>query len=86
MRWGRLLLVLAVVGSALAVVETKHENRRLVSQQEHLRLERERLDVEWSQLQLEEATLAQHGRIEKAARDKLGMAEPAEFVIVEARP
>lgn len=79
----QLLLALLVLGSALAVVQVKHENRRLVSEIERLREERERLRVEWSQLQLEEATLASHGRIEAAARAELGMAEPRRYLIVE---
>lgn len=80
------LLALAgtVLGSALIVVETKHENRTLVHQLEQLRLEKARLETEWSQLQLEEATLAHHGRVEQIARDKLGMTDPADTRIVRA--
>lgn len=81
------LLALAgtVLGSALIVVETKHENRTLVHQLEQLRLEKARLETEWSQLQLEEATLAHHGRVEQIARDKLGMTDPADTRIVRAQ-
>jgi len=35
-------------------------------------------------LQLEEATLATHGRVEQIARDKLGMTEPRDTQIVRA--
>ena len=79
----QILLLVLMIGSALAVVEVKHENRSLVSELETLRSEHEQLRVEWSQLQLEEATQASHGRIEEAARGKLGMAEPQRYVIVE---
>lgn len=81
------LLALAgtVLGSALIVVETKHENRTLVHQLEQLRLEKARLETEWSQLQLEEATLAHHGRVEQIARDKLRMTDPADTRIVRAQ-
>ncbi len=48
-------LVLTVVGSALIVVKTKHENRTLVHQLEQLRAEKARLETEWAQLQLEGA-------------------------------
>ena len=75
-------LAAVVVGSALIVVETKHANRTLVHQLEQLRAEKARLETEWSQLQLEEATLAHHGRVEQIARDKLGMTEPADTQIV----
>ncbi len=75
-------LLLAVVVSALSVVGTKHENRALVSELDELRRERERLEMEWAQLQLEEATLAHHGRVERIAREQLKMVEPRHYVIV----
>ena len=34
------------------------------------------LEVEWGQLQLEQSTWAAHARVEKIARDKLGMKPP----------
>lgn len=80
-----LALALVVMGSALVVVKTKHENRTLVHQLEQLRLEKARLETEWAQLQLEEATLAHHGRVEQIARDKLGMTEPQSTQVVRTR-
>jgi cell division protein FtsL len=79
-----LALAFVVMGSALIVVKTKHENRTLVHELEQLRQEKARLDTEWAQLQLEEATLAHHGRVEQIARDKLGMTEPKDTQIVRA--
>ena len=79
-------LVLAVVGSAVIVVKTKHENRTLVAQLEQLRAEKARLETEWAQLQLEEATLAHHGRVEQIAREKLRMTEPRDTRVVRADP
>jgi cell division protein FtsL len=82
-----LVLSALVMGSALAVVRVKHENRRLINEIESLRVEQERLEMEWSQLQLEQAALAHHGRIERLARDSLGMSEPRDYVIVrESKP
>ncbi|SFF61124.1 cell division protein FtsL [Fontimonas thermophila] len=81
-----LVLALAVLVSAFAVVRTKHENRALVAELETLRVERERLEMEWAQLQLEEATLAHNNRIDKIAREQLGMTEPRDYVIVSAQP
>lgn len=90
MRRGMLMiplgLVLILVISALAVVRTKHENRALVAELDGLRQERERLDMEWAQLQLEEATLANNNRVEQIAREQLGMTEPKRYEIVEATP
>ena len=80
-----LALALVVMGSALIVVKTKHENRTLVHQLEELRLEKARLETEWAQLQLEEATLAHHGRVEQLARDKLRMTEPQDTRIVRSK-
>ncbi|MGQ0699130.1 MAG: cell division protein FtsL [Panacagrimonas sp.] len=78
-----MLLALLVMGSALWAVRIKHENRSLTTEIERTRVERERLSMEWSQLQLEEAALSHHARIETAARATLGMSEPREYVIVE---
>jgi cell division protein FtsL len=78
-------LVVAVVGSAIVVVKTKHENRTLVHQLEQLRAEKARLETEWAQLQLEEATLAHHGRVEQIAREKLRMTEPRDTRVVRAQ-
>ena len=78
------LLAAVVMASAVVVVQTKQENRNLVHQLEELRQEKSRLDTEWAQLQLEEATLAHHGRVEQLARDKLGMTDPKDTQIVRA--
>ena len=78
------LLGAAVVLSGVVVVKTKHENRTLVHELEQLRAEKARLETEWAQLQLEEATLANHGRIERLGREKLGMTEPAATAVVPA--
>ena len=88
MKRGEMLLAFvlgfAVLVSAVFVVKTKHENRRLVNDLAELRSERDRLGTERSQLQLEEATLANHSRVEQIARDKLSMIQPKESVIVES--
>lgn len=81
------LLQLCVLGTlvmiaALAVVQNKHEHRRLTTELDRARAERSRLELEWSQLQLEEATLASHARVEQVARERLGMWEPVESVVV----
>lgn len=78
-----LFLGVAVLGSALSAIRIKHDSRSLTTEIERARVERERLQMEWSQLQLEEAALSHHARVEKAARDQLGMAEPVEYVILQ---
>lgn len=77
-------LGLFVVISALAVVQIKNEHRRLTVKAEALRVDNERLDLEWAQLQLEEATLAQQARIEPIARAQFSLVEPSAYQIIEA--
>ncbi|PPE74192.1 cell division protein FtsL [Solimonas fluminis] len=81
-----MMLSVAVVTSALAVIRTKHENRALVNELEKLRGEQTRLDMEWAQLQLEEATLSHNARVDRIAREQLGMTEPRDYVIIGDRP
>ena len=80
------LLALAVMLSAVVVVVTKHGNRELVAELDGLRRERARLEIEHSQLRLEEATLAHPGRIEQQAVGALGMREPDAPIALEGRP
>jgi cell division protein FtsL len=78
-----LVLAAMVMGSALWAIRIKHENRSITTDIERARVDRERMQMEWSQLQLEEAALSHHARIESAAREQLGMAEPRDYVIVD---
>lgn len=77
-------LALLVVFSALGVVQIKNEHRRMTVKAEALRVDNERLDLEWAQLQLEEATLAQAARVEPIARAQFGLVEPAGWQTIEA--
>ncbi len=80
-----LSLGVAVLCSAVMVVQVKNDNRRLTNESTQLRDAKEALDVEWSQLQLEEAAHSSHSRIETIARNQLKMVEPRETVMVSAR-
>jgi cell division protein FtsL len=75
-------LLLAMLVSAVGVVQAKHESRALLNELQHLRVEQDRLDTEWSQLQLEESAWANHGRIEQIARERLGMREPENYSVI----
>ncbi|MDP2561455.1 cell division protein FtsL [Psychrobium sp. 1_MG-2023] len=70
------LLVLAVLFSALAVVYSAHQNRMLIGHWEELHQQRDQLKLEARHLLLEEMALAEHSRIEQLAMDKLGMNRP----------
>lgn len=66
-----------VLGSALAVVYTKHESRVLFAELQALQGRSDELEIEWGQLQLEQSTLAAHQRVERDARERLGMVAPS---------
>ena len=79
------MLVFATLVSSIGVVFARHEARRLFIDLQQLNAERDRLDIEWGRLQIEHSTLANPGRIEQIARQRLKMTEPdpAAVVIVE---
>ena len=81
-----LLLLMAVIASAIGVIYVKHENRKLFIELEQQRKEQDQLDVDWGRLQLEQSTWSTHGRIEEIARRKLDMGLPAENEVVIVRP
>jgi cell division protein FtsL len=73
-----LVLVFAAVCvmSAMALVYTKHEARKLFVELEALSHERDDLNIEWGQLQIEQSTWATHARIEQVALDRLSLVRP----------
>jgi cell division protein FtsL len=86
MKGGGLLMLLAIAATAIGVVWSTHAHRQTVGELEILRQEQARLEVEWGQLQLEEAALAHPGRIESAARERLRMRLPADQATLELAP
>ncbi|RJQ49358.1 MAG: cell division protein FtsL [Gammaproteobacteria bacterium] len=80
------LLAAAVLASALGVVYSKHQSRKLFIELQALQQERDALNTEWGQLQLEESTWATHPRIEQQARAKAGMVSPAPRDVVIVKP
>jgi len=81
-----LVLLAAVLISALAVVSTNHRARKLVTENERQQERMRALEVEWGQLQLEQSTWATHARVEEIARNKLGMHAPRPNQIISAPP
>ena len=73
------------VASAMALVFTKHESRKLFVELEGLTSERDELNIEWGRLQIEQSTWATHARIEKLAVEDLRLArpKPTDIYIVE---
>ncbi len=73
---GLLLLLLAVLVSAIGVVWTRHQSRVLFVQLTSLQNQRDELGIEYGRLELEQATWAEPRRIDSEAREKLGMVAP----------
>ena len=81
-----LVMLLVVVVSAVGVVYSKHTGRELFIELQALANERDSMDVEWVQLQLEQSTLTTQGQVERAARDQLGMVNLAADNMVIVKP
>ena len=80
-------LAAAVVVSADGVIQTKHRARQLFVELESINRERDRLQVDWGRLRLEESTLGAHSQIETVARERLSLASPSpEQIVVIAEP
>jgi len=79
-------LALIVLASSLGVVYAKHQSRKLFVELDILKKERDQINVVWGQLQLEQSTLATHGRIERTAKKRLGMVTPEYKQVLIVRP
>lgn len=82
--WLVVLSIVCVV-SAIALVYTRHESRVLFVELEVLTRERDELNIEWGQLQIEQSTWATHARIERVASEELGLVRPkaTEIYLIE---
>ncbi len=80
------VLLLLVLLSALAVVYSKHQSRKLFVELNSLQKTRDAMEVEWGQLQLEQSTWATSGRIEKLARQRLQMTQMEYEKIIIVKP
>jgi cell division protein FtsL len=81
-----IILILIAVACALSAVSANHRARKLFTELEATQKRMRDLEVEWGQLQLEQSTLAAHVRVEKVAREKLGMKPPAPGQIIAVEP
>ena len=73
----RILLFMAVVGSAASVILSTHYNRQMSIAVESLMQEKDQLDVEWRHLILEQSALTEHNRIENLVKAQLNMSRPS---------
>jgi len=81
------VFALVCVMSAIALVYTKHDSRKLFVELESLTHARDDLNIEWGQLQIEQSTWATHARIEQVATDDLALVRPtsSEIFVIERR-
>ncbi len=70
------LLFFSVIGTAIAVILSTHQNRQLVIAQELLVQDKDALDIEWRHLIIEQSSLTEHNKIERAVHEKLNMRRP----------
>lgn len=78
------LLSFLVFMSALGVVYNKHQSRQLFTKLQSLQQEVDSLQVEWSQLLLEQGTWAADARVERVAHERLEMVlpQPHEVMVI----
>ncbi len=86
----RLALVCALaallLASSVGLVYVQHLRRGLFMELRALERERDRMQVEWSQLQLEASTWAAQDRIESVAVERLGFHVPPPTAVVVVQP
>ena len=80
------LLFVVVMASAVGLVYSKHKTRMLFVELQRLNKEVVSLNTEWGQLQLEQSAWSDHGRIERIARERLGMVIPEAEQVAFIRP
>jgi len=68
-----IVLLLAVLASALYLVHVQYQSRQLFTEMERATAEAHRLEVERDRLEVEKRAQATPLRVEKLARDKLQM-------------
>jgi len=75
-------LLSLVMASAIAVIYSKHQSRKLFVELQQLYKQIDVLNIEWGRLQLEQSAWSAHGRIERIARKRLSMKLPAADEVV----
>ena len=81
-----LLLILATMISGVGVVYARHKHRQAYIELSRLEKQRDEINIEFSRLQLEQATWSETNRIEQIATERLGMSFPQDVDVVLVRP
>ena len=82
-----LIFAVLVTGSAITMVYLRHEHRLAYVALQEAQGRRDELNVEWSQLLLEQSTWSIHHRLEVEANNRLGMVvpEPDQIIVLRAK-
>ena len=80
------ILFVVVMVTAIGLVYSKHKTRKLFVELQALNKEVVSLNTEWGRLQLEQSAWSDHGRIERIAREKLGMVIPEAEQVAFIKP
>ena len=80
------VLVLATIATAVGVAHARQQHRLAYAEFNRLLEERDELNIEFSRLQLEQATWSEPNRIEQVATERLGMQFPEAADVVVLRP
>ena len=80
------VLFVAVLSSAILLVYSKHQSRKLFVELQGLKQQVDESNTEWGQLQLEQSAWSGHGRIEQVARERLSMIMPNAEEVIFIKP
>ena len=80
------LLFVLVLVSALMLIYSKHQSRKLFVELQQLNYQIDELNTEWGRLQLEQSAFSDHGRIERIARNRLSMVMPPSDEVIFIKP
>jgi len=78
----RIAVIVMFLGSAVAVVYSQYQARTLFIEMQRLKVNLDRYETEWGQLQLELMTLSEHSLIESQAHSKMNLVTPKHNEIV----
>ena len=71
-----LICIILCTASAVSIIYIKHQSRELFIELEVLNVQRDKLNVQWSELKAEENIWATPMRIEREAINKLDLQRP----------
>lgn len=83
LEFSRILLIVALLMSALSMIYVTNVNRDLNADIQQTLIERNQLHVEWGQLLLQKTTWTRQLRIEQVAEEKLNMIAPDNIITIK---